>query len=845
MNELTIRHNGALNIAVGKGRKETSWKNREFQWSDLVLKLSATHRTVESHEEYMRAKKSRQDEIKDIGGFVGGFIAGGRRKSGSVLTRQLVTLDADFVTADIWEDFQLLFGNAGAIYSTHKHTPTSKRLRLLIPLSREVETDEYMAIARKIAGTLGIDQFDHTTFQPERLMYWPSTSANGEYVFHYDDADWVNPDEILSGYKDWRDSSEWPVSTREGDVVNRQIKKQGDPLEKTGVIGAFCRSYSIHEAIDTFLPDVYEHCDIESRYTYKDGSTAAGLVTYDDKYAYSHHGTDPVSGKLCNAFDLVRIHKYGLRDEDIREGTPGNRLPSYEAMKEFAASIGDVRKLLIAEKVSEVAEDFGDMDTDAQPEADDGEWTKLLDVDKQGKAKSTVNNIVLILDNDPRLKGKLSFNEFEQRECIVGRLPWPQKEKDAGYFTDADVSGLTHYLEKYGISSGPKIEHALKIGFSKYAFNPIKEYLQSVRWDGVKRVDTLLIDYLGAEDNIYTRSAIRKIMAAAVARVFEPGVKFEYMLTLVGKQGLGKSSFIQKLAVTDNWYSESFSTVHGKVAQESVQGVWIAEMGELAGLRKADVESIKTFIGTRHDRYRVSYGKRTENFPRQCVFFGTTNNRTFLKDPTGNRRFWPIDTTSGVPTKSVFTDLTEDETGQLWAETMVNYRKHEPLYLTKDVEDLAYKAQTEFSEKDDRIGQLEKFLDTPLPESWDEMSVWDRRSFFQGDDLTVTGTHLRDKVCIAEIWSEMLGSHIRDMNANNTKDLHTIMQNMGGWERSKSNLHYSFYGKQRGYIRSKKRGHATGNADTRIKIGVETRKTRNEIACPDRVSSVFGHDEEL
>jgi putative DNA primase/helicase len=190
---------------------------------------------------------------------------------------------------------------------------------------------------------------------------------------------------------------------------------------------------------------------------------------------------------------------------------------------------------------------------------------------------------------------------------------------------------------------------------------------------------------------------------------------------------------IQKLAVNEAWYSESFSTVHGKEAQESVQGVWLGELGELAGLRKADVESIKHFISTRYDRYRVSYGKRTENFPRQCIFFGTTNNRDFLKDPTGNRRFWPIDTVGGIPTKSVFKDLIKNEVDQIWAEAVTLYKQKEPLFLPREIEDIASSVQKEFTEKDDRTGAIERYLNTLVPENWEELNIYDRRSFLQGD----------------------------------------------------------------------------------------------------------------
>ena len=278
-----INFDGSFDIATGRSRKETNWRNKEFTWSELIKKVSVTHRTAETHSEYVTAKKTRQDEIKDIGGFVGGYLSTGRRKSGNVLHRQLITLDLDYAKPGFWDDFTLLYGNAALVYSTHKHAPDSPRLRLIVPLDRPVYADEYEAIARKLAGSIDIELFDPTTFQPERLMYWPSTSKDGEYIFEYQDGEWLNADEILSSYYDWKDSSEWPVSSKVDKLVQRSINKQGDPLEKPGVIGAFCRTYTVTEVLEIFLADVYEPCAVENRYTYKEGSTAAGLIVYEDK----------------------------------------------------------------------------------------------------------------------------------------------------------------------------------------------------------------------------------------------------------------------------------------------------------------------------------------------------------------------------------------------------------------------------------------------------------------------------------------------------------------------------------------------------------------------------------
>lgn len=800
---IQITHDHSFDVAIGRSRKETSWKNKEMRWSDFVQKLSTTHRTAETFAEYCSAKKPRQDEIKDIGGFVGGHLSGGRRKAGNVSHRQLVTLDIDFGHMKFWDDFTMLYGCAAVLYSTHKHCPDNPRMRLIVPLDREVMTDEYIAIARRIAGNLGIDNFDHTTFEPSRLMYWPSTSKDGEYLFEHQDGPWQSADELLASYHNWQDSSEWPVSERYHHIIAQAIKKQGDPTEKAGVIGAFCRTYSIHEAIDVFLSDAYEACDTDDRYTFKEGSTSGGLVVYEDKYAYSHHGTDPVSGKLCNAFDLVRLHKFGLKDEDVREGTPGNKLPSYTAMVEYAAKDVKVRKLLGAERLQEAHQDFEGIEED-EIEEDAGDWLAEMEVDRKGNYYSTINNIATILNNDPYLKGRMALNLFEQREIALKDLPWRKITKGNEYLTDKDDACIRHYIEKtYGIANTSKTKDAMDTTMLKNSFHPVKEYLNSVRWDGEERIDTLLIDYLGAEDTDYVRAVTRKTLVAAVARIFKPGVKFDYVLTLVGKQGIGKSSIIKKLG--RGWYSDSFGTIQGKEAFEQIQGVWLVEMGELAGLKKAELETIKHFISKQEDRYRVAYGRRTENFPRQCVFFGTTNNRDFLRDPTGNRRFWPIDTMVQQPTKDLFTDLTAAEIDQIWAEAVTLYKKSEPLYLSRDLEEKARLVQQEHIETDERSGMIQKYLDTLLPENWDTLNTFERRAFLAGDELSAEGTVQRSRVCIAEIWCEVLGGNQKEMNRYNTKEIHDIMRGIKGWEDgTNTKLRFGTYGQQRGYVRIKK-----------------------------------------
>lgn len=354
---IRVKYDNPITIAVGKSRKETKWKNKQMLWSEFLTEISQTTRTRESYAEYLTMPKTNQDEIKDVGGFVGGWLKDGRRRNDSLVSRHLITLDADFIEGDFWASVEMMLGCACAVYSTHKHRPEKPRLRLVIPLTRPVTPEEYEAAARKIAADLGIDFFDDTTYQAHRLMYWPSTSSDGEYVFKYLDEPWLNPDDVLARYPDWKDPSFWPESSRTKIERQKSADKQGDPLEKPGVIGVFCRAYSIPEAIETFLADVYEPTD-EGRYTYLKGSTTGGLVLYEhDKFAYSHHSTDPISGRLVNAFDLIRLHKFGELDEG-KEHLEVDKLPSYKAMCDFAEKDPKVRKTKDAERQQAIEDDF-------------------------------------------------------------------------------------------------------------------------------------------------------------------------------------------------------------------------------------------------------------------------------------------------------------------------------------------------------------------------------------------------------------------------------------------------------------------------------------------------------
>ncbi len=810
-----MQYDGSIVVATGRSRFDTAWKNHKITWSKLVDKLKDTYRTRETVAAYRGMSKDKQDKIKDIGGFVGGYIEGGHRTNGSIKYRSLICLDVDYADKWFWLDVSLLYGCAMLMYTTHKHAPEAPRYRLVLPLDRPVSAEEYEAIARRIAFNVGMQLFDPTTFQPTRLMYWPNSSIDGEYIVQHQDSPWLQADEILNEYADWKDSSTWPAHDSEDKIREKSAEKQGNPLDKSGLVGAFCNVYDIETAIADFLPGVYVKCDhMNNRYTFTGGSTSAGLTIYDGVFAYSHHSTDPVSHKLCNAFDLVRLHLFAGQDQDSAPRLPTDKLPSQGAMLDLAKNDTRVKRWLGEEKQRLAEKAFGVLEPEPEPvpgtfhvehaekEQDNDAWLELLQTDRKGKYLSTIDNIILILRHDPRLTGRLAYDEFNRQEIIKKSLPW-RKIRGRSWWTDRDDAGLRHYLEKvYDIANVQKVRDAFDMLMIEKTFHPVRDYLGGLKWDGQGRLDELLIDYMGAEDTPYTRAVTRKTLTAAVARIHEPGVKFDYVLTLVGDQGQGKSTLFSELAGV--WFSDSFASVggDGNKAYEQLQGTWIMEIAELAGVRKADVEAIKHYISKQVDSYRPAYGRRLEHHPRQCIFVGTTNETLgFLRDDTGDRRFWPVPTMHSEPAYSVFKDLSGAEIDQVWAEALYRYQQGEKLFL-EELESEAKKMQEAYKVKDERVDIIAAYLDTPLPAAWPEMNILERQLYIKDGEEHKQGTVIRTKVCVPEIWCELFGGGYKDMTANNTKHIHNMLRRIKDWKSSDKAVRFTIYGKQRTYIRN-------------------------------------------
>lgn len=787
----SLTYNTQLDVALGNNRKTKTWKNQPMQWSDLLARMEAVTRTPETVAEYKVMGRDQQSDIKDVGGFVGGYCNNGSRSD--IRHRSMVCLDADYATPELWDDWLLFYGNAGAVYSTHKHTPEKPRLRLVIPLSRNVTPDEYQAIGRRVAATLGIDQFDDTSYQPQRMMYWPSASRDGEYVFQYHDGPMLDADAVLATYHDWRDVSAWPASSRVAEVVKKTTtSKQKDPLEKGGLVGAFCRAYSIEDAIAEFVPEYVPASG--GRYTYNGGSTAEGVVTYDGKFAYSHHATDPASMQLCNAWDLVRLHKFAHLDAALGDDTTVSLRPSYKAMSEFAAADERVKAQIVSDRLAEAGADFAaPVAADTKVQTTDTSWQSKLKLTEKGGIASCIENVVVILNGDPSLSGCVGFNEMSHNIVATRSLPW-RKVRGESQWTDADDADLRYYLERvYGLTGKDKIFDGLNVVAMARRFHPVRDYLDGCMWDGVQRLERLLVEFLGADDTPYTRAVTRKALVAAVARIYRPGCKFDYMLTIRGRQGLGKSALISKLG--GPWFSDSFTTLQGKDAFEQVQGVWLMEIGELASMKKAEVESIKLYLSKQVDRFRPAYGRRIQEFPRQCVFIGTTNEEQFLRDKTGNRRFWVVDTPH-TPTRH-WSQLTPAEVALIWAEAVAIYKKGEALYLSEEMEAEARAIQETYEEENPKVGIVAQYLERKLPEGWRTMDLYARRMWLEGSEV---GTVERHTVCTLEIWSEALGQSPDRMDRYASAEVREILMKLPRWRHQGSaQITAGPYGRQRYY----------------------------------------------
>lgn len=769
-----------------------------------------------------------------MGGYVLGTLKGNRRNKNTVERLCGVALDADFAQPGMIDTIRYSMPYVTIVYSTRKHTPEKPRYRIVIMLKHPVSPEQHSAIARKLAEHIGMEMFDKSTFEPNRMMFFPSVSSDSQFVFEVFGRELCDPDEVLAEYEDWRDSSKWPICPEEKRLIAGSTgARQKDPMSKDGVIGAYNKTHSITRVLEEYGGDLYEPAAVPNRWTYKEADSTAGVVVYEDKFFFSFHASDPNSYQLMNAFDLTRALRFLDQDDSCREDTPTSKRPSYKAMMAFAREDGEVKEMLAEQKAEKARQTFEAVKDEsaeatetaesADPDANGGTseggppagsgtakageggtgktsrksnaWKRKLEYDNMGNLKGSMYNAMLIFHNDDKLRA-IVFNELSESLEIrkldedCPDVPWSHPNE---IWRDQDDSQLIAYLElNYGSFSERIYKNALAKIADDRRYHPIRDYLNALApWDGVPRVDRLLVTTLGAADTPYVHAITRKMLCAAIARVMVPGTKFDTVVVMIGPQGTGKSTLVSKLAM--KWFNDSLmlTDTKDKTAPEKLQGYWIHEISELAGLRKGDQETMKGFLSRQNDIFRPAYGRHSTPHKRQCIFVGTTNaEQGFLRDTTGNRRFWPVtvpgyaqDLPDTVPEDAASFhkhswELKQEDIDQIWAEAYMYYKDGEPL--------------------------VREYLEKLLPENWYNLEIPVRINYLTGGEFAgqkLVGTMQRQRVCNMEIWTECFGNTSSKIGRADSNQIIAMLERIPGWVRSPKKARVKPYGIVTVYVR--------------------------------------------
>lgn len=799
-----------IRYSRGTGRNFGKAKNKATSLAEFRKLFSKPTRTKERFKTYINLSPDEQVELKSVDGwFYRTQIEGKSRNAKSGKPTDIFTLDFDYAEPDLPDRMEMglvVPGFEWFVHSSRRHTEEKPRLRVIGVFSRPVLNDEYGPLSRIIARMFDPDmkQVDKVSFRKAQMMFMPTTSADGDWFFYANEGQLFDPDEILEEFE--RTDGDWRVITNlprvDGEEVREHADKAEDPTEKKGPVGDFCRAYDVIEAIDKFeLP--YEPVDDASekpRYTYTGGTTSSGAVIEDGGlFLYSHHGSDPCADMLVNAFDLVRIHKFGHMDEDESKDTPITQWPSYKAMIEFIQDDPGYKRQQAKSKYDQramfddVMDDYwsehgepddeedeedlvgdpsaarGDADDDddlvGDPKArsDSGaasaarerkrktrkppeDWfPDALELDKVGNIVQNLPNAQVIVNNDPRLFDAIAYDEFMCRVVLRRDILSKMETVPPAHCRDkvrGDIWQDYHDMTVRAILAAPNGKGKRGYGIDKLAerdlavaihltamrnkFHPIKDYLNwcadDVQHDGESRVDTFFIDYLGVPDTPYAREAARAVLVASVVRIFEPGHKFDYAPVIQGPQGIRKSTLIETLYGAEYFGELTCNLRDTQKIAETIGGIWGMEFPELAAFYKSDHNDAKQFLSAKEDRVRMAYDRRVSVFPRQATFWGTTNDRKYLKDPTGNRRWWPMIAT----VDSIDTDRLISVRDQIWAEAVMIYRQMRadqphgtlPLYLrSEEAQAEALALQTEARTRllfEDWADQIDEWANKPV-----------------------------------------------------------------------------------------------------------------------------------
>ena len=828
----------------GKGRGKV--KAKKLTVRRLLERLSqpSVDNSI-TYAEYMALTVDEKGARKAAPGFlIAGKFRDGRRKATHLVGRSAIQIDIDNATP---AQVEFILDGSAEInefcylwHTTRAHSHLKPRIRLLFPLDRMVDADTTNALTRLLATKLALDEHesieipDLVSFRPNQIMYLPSVSKGQAFRHGINKAPILDVDAFLAAHPGWDDIAQLPRQEAEKSAAASNGKtKAENPLEKKGIIGDFCRAYRVEEAIETFIPDVYVPGDdlTETRYTYAYGTGANGAVVYDDGlFLHSHHGSDPASG-LHNAWDLVRVHLFGEQDDSAPEGTTPGNMPSFKAMVALAEKDPRVQ----AERLSAYDfddDEFEDIDGDEdeeegqgepeddiaalldmapekpaekkakdKPEAEDN-WRKKLELDKDGNVKPSRSNCDLIVANDPRVKG-LALNDLTGGPVLRKVMKFPEltcrpvTDKITGRgWIDADTAilsiGFARPPERKGYGcafTDGDLEKAMLAAAERNIFNPVLDMIHMTIWDGLERVETVLIRHLGAPDTPYVRELTISFFVAAIARLHEPGHPYHLVPILGGKQGGGKTGFLKAIAFGGKFYGE-LSSEFGDIQKmvESTRGCWIMEMPELSGMRRKEVTDVKQYFTAEHDTVRLAYRRNEETFPRRFVCMGTTNETEFLRD-VENRRFCPVpvsvDRWNPVDWKAL-----EAEVGQLWAEAEQMYfarRRAQPKgqlhlgFVSREAMEEAVRQQEKAREQtmEEILAEaVEEWLDTPVSAAaiatGDE--IVDQFDGAPGDRMFV-----RNLVSAGMIQEHLAGKPGLRGGLTSAKVVGLVMKNLGGW----------------------------------------------------------------
>lgn len=677
-----MQHDRTIHLSVA-GTRFGPWQVQTCRLSDFYARLSQPVRGQEVRAAYLALSKRDQNRLKDVGGFVGGTLKDSARQNGHITGRDLITLDVDKLesggTARVLKACEAL-GCGYLVYSTRKHAPDSPRLRIIIPLASELSADEYEPAARMTAYYLdrSMQMFDRTTFQPVRMMYYPSVCADGEYVYYYADKPMLDGRALL-GMFNWQDVASWPRCPDEDAAVRRTASKQQDPVEKEGIVGAFCRVYDVYGAMDKYLPGAYEPvAGSDDRFTFTGGTTSGGAVVYEGgKFLYSHHATDPACDQLCNAFDLVRLHLFAEQDDDVKPGTPVAKLPSWTAMCKLAESDAAVHEQKVSDRAEKIRSDFAPMIRQAGAAASQPAQTAqsnpvLTQTDAapvtavpavQDPVQPTVEDVMhqlseMLEDGSNKVTSPLvetamralgisvARNEISNKLEING-MPEAYSQQEAPNTLPVLISD---FLRFNGVNAAPdSVAQYLGAIADKHRYNPVKAWLTSGSWDGCDRWP-LVYEILGIDKNEHSRyqTYVRKWFLQSVAlgiNDFDNPRSAEGALVLQGPQGCGKTLFFRKMATAfrRDLFAEGVSVdLTQKDSVIKATSAWITELGELDSTLKKEQISLKAFITTETDDIRSPYARSSVIRLRRTSFCGTVNPEEFLRDETGSRRFWVV-----------------------------------------------------------------------------------------------------------------------------------------------------------------------------------------------------------